>query len=82
MRLINYDKARELVKSEKDIGLQQFMARALTIAVRRSVEIRTTEEEFDMLVLIGIIKDLYRQKENLVKVLSGEDLRWWTIEES
>jgi hypothetical protein len=81
MKLINYEDAMAIVKSELDVGLQQFMARAVNSAVRQSAEGGTPAGEFDMLFFLKIITDLHRQKQNLVRVFSGEDLRWWTEEE-
>lgn len=77
MALRNHDAAMEVVKSTEDIALRQLMARATTAALRRAAESGAPEGEFDMLFFVRTIADLYQQKENLLKVLSGEDLRWW-----
>ncbi len=80
MALTNYEAAMSFIQSEKDLGRQQFMARAVTVLLRRSAEIGPPNGELDMLFFVQTISDLCDQKENLIRVLSGEDLRWWSEE--
>ncbi|MCP9463224.1 MAG: hypothetical protein NNA25_00315 [Nitrospira sp.] len=80
MELRNYDAAMALILSEKDLSRKQFMARALTAFVRKASETGSRCGELDILFFVQAISDLYEQKENLIRVLSGEDLSWWREE--
>jgi uncharacterized RmlC-like cupin family protein len=80
MELRNYDAAMALVRSQRDLGRKQFMARAMTAFVRKASETGSRYGELDLLFFVQVISDLYEQKESLIKVLSGEDLSWWVEE--
>lgn len=74
---INYDAVTSLVRQLKDISLEQLVMRAVTAASVRCASGETPAATFDMLFFVKTMAALYEQKEALIRVLSGEDLRWW-----
>jgi hypothetical protein len=73
----NYEEAWTLAKETSDLREKQFLLRALTAAVTKAVERGPPDHPFDLLYFVRTMQVLLEQKENLVRVLQGEDLRWW-----
>lgn len=74
---INYEAALALVREFKNPSLEQFVMRAVTAATMRYANGEPPAAPFDMLFLVKTMEALFAQRQNLVRVLSGEDLRWW-----
>jgi hypothetical protein len=81
MHWLNYDEAMVFVQQFEDASLEQFVMRGVTAATLRCAEVEPPAAPFDMLFFVKTMVTLYEQKENLIRVLSGEDLRWWSDEE-
>jgi hypothetical protein len=78
---INYEAAMALVRQFKDPTLKQFVMFAVTAAIMRYVNGEAPAAPFDMLFLVKTMVALFQQRQNLIRVLSGEDLRWWPEDE-
>ena len=74
---LNYDEAMALVRQLGDPALEQFVMRAVTVAVQRAMTNKSPAAPFDMLFFVETMVTLFEQRESLVRVLQGEDLRWW-----
>jgi hypothetical protein len=77
MPWVNYDEALARVRAVGDTSLEQFVMRAVTLVVRRFEAGAFPDGKLDMLYFVEIMIDLYQQKDALVRVLNGEDLRWF-----
>jgi hypothetical protein len=78
---LNYEAAMALVREFKNPALEQFVMRAVTAATLRCANGEPPAAPFDMLFLVKTMAALFEQRKNLVRVLSGEDLRWWPEDE-
>lgn len=74
---INYDEAMALVRQLGDPALEQLVMRTVTVAVQRAMNNEGPAAPFDMLFLVKTMISLFEQRESLIRVLQGEDLRWW-----
>jgi hypothetical protein len=74
---INYDEAMALVRQLGDPALEQFVMRAVTVAIQRAMKSEGPAAPFDMLFLVETMVSLFEQRESLIRVLQGEDLRLW-----
>lgn len=77
MPWVNYDEALARVRAVGDTSLEQFVMRAVTLVVRRFEGGAFPDGKLDMLYFVEIMIDLYQQKDALIRVLNGEDLRWF-----
>lgn len=75
---LNYDAAMDAVSELKEIGLRQFVMRGVTVATTRVAYDRPAATPCDLLFLVQVLVELYQQKSSLIKIMSGEDLRWWS----
>lgn len=81
--LTRFDEAMLLVKhrSAGDLGLRQFVMRAITLlAVARAKGARPTSP-VDMVFYVERMFEFYEQREALRRIFAGEDLRWWPDDE-
>ena len=77
MPWVNYDEALARVRELGDASLERFVMRAVAVVVQRFAAGTIPDGKFDMLYLVEIMIELYQQKDALVRVLNGEDLRWF-----
>jgi hypothetical protein len=77
---VNYDEAMARVRELGDVALEQFVMRAVTVVVQRFGAGWLPAGKFDMLYFVGIMVDLYAQRDNLARIFKGEDLRWFVDE--
>jgi len=75
---VNYDRAMAVVRGLPDLAERQFVMRAVTAAITQVATGKAPSNPFDLLFFVQTVRDLFAQKENLVRVFKGEDLRWWT----
>jgi|GEM_PF-3961102 len=74
---VNYDEAMARVRELGDASLEQFVMRAVTLVVQRFAAGQLPQERFDMLYFVGVMVDLYEQRDALARIFKGEDLRWF-----
>jgi hypothetical protein len=74
---VNYDEAMVRVREFGDAALEQFVMRAVTLVVQRFAAGRFPGGTFDMLYFVEVMVELYQQKDALLRVFNGEDLRWF-----
>jgi hypothetical protein len=77
MPWVNYDEAMARVREIGDASLEQFVMRALTLVVKRFAAGRLPDGKLDMLYFVEVMIELFEQKDDLVRVLNGEDMRWF-----
>ena len=73
----NHDSAMEVVRGLSDLAEKQFLMRAVTAAISRLAAGQAPTSPFDLLFFVRTMRELFAQKENLLRVFAGEDLRWW-----
>lgn len=78
---VNHDAAMAFVRALKHPGTEQWVMRALTAAIMRAGAGEPPDAPFDLLFLAKTMAALFEKRELLIRVLSGEDLRWWPDEE-
>lgn len=72
---VNYDEAMTRVRELGDASREQFVMRAVTLVVQRFVSGTVPKSKVDMLYFVGVILDLYEQRDALTRIFNGEDLR-------
>jgi len=76
----SYEEAMALVRTITDLAERQFVMRAVTAALSCRAAGHAPARPFDLLFFVETMRALFAQRENLQRVLAGEDLRWWTDE--
>jgi len=74
---VNYDEAMACVRQIQDPALEQFVMRAVTLVVTEFQQERYPRAPLDMIYFVGILRKMFEQREELARILAGEDLRWW-----
>lgn len=64
----------------RDKGLNQFVMRGITAALAGFTRGAVPSGPFGLLFFVQTLGALCEQRANLIRVLSGEDLRWWPNE--
>lgn len=75
---INYEVAIARVQAMQDRLEAQFVMRAVTIVVNKFAHDDLPVGILDMLYFVEIMSALYKNKEGLLRLLSGEDLGWYS----
>ena len=74
---INYDEAMDRVRGFGDPAREQFVMRAVTLVVLDAQQGNGPAVPLDMLYFVDVQSRLFEQRDSLIRVLQGEDLRWW-----
>lgn len=74
---VNYDAAMAAVRQMQDPSLQQFVMRAVTATSARVLKGEGPAAPFDLLFFVETMTTLFEQRQSLLRILAGEDLRWW-----
>lgn len=74
--LINFEEAVSSATAIEDVQREQLIMRMITIATLRVTRGEIPSALFDMKFFADCVSELYEEKANLKKILSGEDLRW------
>ena len=74
---LNYERAMALVRGFNDVAREQFVMQGVTAATLRCAHGDPPSAPFDLLFLVQTLSAMYEQRATLVRMLSGEDLRWW-----
>ena len=74
---VNYEKAMERVGTLDDVAAEQFVMRAVTLVINSYSAGAVPDTKLDMLFFVDRMIELFRQRDALVRIFAGEDLRWW-----
>ncbi len=74
---VNYEAAMKRVNACEDAALEQFIMRGVTIVVTDFQRGHYPDAPLDMLFIVELLTKMFEQRETLMRILSGDDLRWW-----
>ena len=76
---VNYEAGVELAQSFEDIGLSQFVMRAVTLTMNHYLSGKPPPvAPLDLRFFVQMMAALYEQRNALARIFEGEDLRAWT----
>ena len=73
MDFINIEKYQQGIDESTDLSLNQFLNFFLFYIIKQ-YKLTNLESDLDLNFLLEILKDLYNNKEILIKILNNEDL--------
>lgn len=72
---VRYEEAMAKVRSFSDPAREQFVMRGITIMINDYGEGAVAESPVDVLYLVDLLSKLFDERDVLLRIFSGEDLR-------
>lgn len=74
---VRYEEAMAKVSSFADLAREQFVMRGITIMINDHGEGAKAESPVDVLYLVELLSKLFDERDVLMRIFAGEDLRWF-----